>query len=336
MKNKTILITGGAGFIGTNIGNLALKRGYQVIIFDNYFREGVKNNAKLLKQWGAKIIKGDIRDTKALQKLPQIDAIINLAANSGVPLSIKDPLFDFSVNARGALNVLELARKRANIPVIFASTNKVYCDGVNNFETIEKKTRWVWKDKKFKGIKEDFPMDGIGKHPHSPYGCSKASADLYHQEYYHVYKVPTVVNRMGCVYGLWQKGAEEQGWMHWFIKAKKEGLPLNIYGDGKQVRDVVYGTDLAKLYLMQLENINKHKGQVYNIGGGVKNSISLLELINYLNCKGGKKLKLKYSDWRLADHKVYISDISKIKSNSSWQPTTSVWDGIDQIWESLG
>jgi len=335
MKFKRILIAGGAGFIGTNIAKLALEKNYQVIIFDNFFRKGVEDNAAYLKTLGAKIIKGDVRQPKELKTLPKIDAIINLAANSGVPLSIKKPLFDFKVNALGALNVLELARQRGKIPVIFASTNKVYSDAVNELTTKEEKTRYVWQNKNLKGIKEDFPMDGCGKNPHSPYGCSKAAADLYHQEYFHIYQVPTIINRMSCIYGFFQKGAEEQGWLYWFIKAKIKNHVLNIYGNGKQVRDVLFGSDLAKLYLEQLENIKKHQGQVYNIGGGMNNSVSLIEIIDYLNKKGGQKLKLKFLDWRPADHKIYISDITKITNQSSWQPTTSVWQGIDKVWQSL-
>lgn len=335
MKYKKILIAGGAGFIGTNIAEVALKRGHGVVVFDNFVRPGVEENVPYLAKFGAKIIRGDIRFTDDLARLPKIDAIINLAANPGIPWSMKWPLYDFSVNALGALHLLELARKRGNIPVLFASTNKVYSEEINEIPMVERKTRYVWKDKKFKGINEEFPMESAGKYPHSPYGCSKAAADLYHQEYFHIYGVPTVVNRMSCIYGLYQKGVEDQGWLWWFVKAKKKNLPLNIYGNGKQVRDALFGTDLAELYLEQLENIKKHQGQVYNVGGGPKNTVSLLEVIDYLNKKGGKKLKLKFFDWRPADHRIYISDISKVTSRSKWKPTTTVWQGIDKMWESM-
>lgn len=335
MKYKRILIAGGAGFIGTNIAEMALKRGQKVVIFDNFVRSGVEENAAYLKKLGAKVIRGDVRSSEDFQRLPKVDAIINLAANPGIPWSIKWPLYDFSVNALGALNLLELARRLGKIPVIFASTNKIYSDEVNQLPVAERKTRYIWKDKSLKGISERFAMDGKGQYPHSPYGCSKAAADLYHQEYFHIYGVPTVVNRMSCIYGLHQKGVEDQGWLWWFVQAKKKNLPLNIYGNGKQVRDALFGTDLAKLYLEELRDIKKHKGQVYNVGGGLKNSVSLLEVINYLDKKGGQKIKLKFFDWRVADHRIYISDIKKITSSSNWKPTTSPWEGIDKIWDSM-
>ncbi len=334
MKYKRILIAGGAGFIGTNLTEVATKRGHGVVVFDNFVRPGVEENLVHLKKFGAQVIRGDVRSFHDLSRLPKVDAIINVAANPGIPWSMKWPLYDFKVNAMGALNLLELARKRM-IPAIFASTNKIYSDEVNDFPLVEKKTRYVWKDKKFKGINEGFPMDSAGKHPHSPYGCSKATADLYHQEYFHIYGVPTVVNRMSCIYGLYQKGVEDQGWLWWFVEAKKKNKPLNIYGNGKQVRDALFGTDLAKLYIEELEDIKKHQGQVYNVGGGVKHTVSLIEVIEYLNKKGGKPLKLKFHGWRQADHKVYVSDITKVTSRTKWAPETSVWEGIDRMWDSI-
>lgn len=336
MRYKNILIAGGAGFIGTNIAEVARKKGHGVTVFDNFVRPGVEENVQHLERFGAKIVRGDVRFAGDLDRLPKVDAIINLAANPGIPWSMKWPLYDFSVNLQGALNLLELARKRGNIPVVLASTNKVYSEEVNEIPNIERRTRHIWKDKKFKGISEEFPMDSAGKYPHSPYGCSKAAADLYHQEYFHIYGVPTVVNRMSCIYGLYQKGVEDQGWLWWFVEAKKKNKPLNIYGDGKQVRDALFGTDLAELYVEELANIKKHQGQVYNVGGGMKHTVSLIEVIDYLNKKGGKKLKLKFFDWRKADHKIYISDITKATSRSNWKPTTTVWQGIDKMWNSMG
>lgn len=335
MKYKNILVAGGAGFIGTNIAEVARRRGHGVTVFDNFVRPGVEENAPYLEKFGARIVRGDVRSVEDLGRLPKVDAIINLAANPGIIWSMKWPLYDFNVNALGALNLLELARNRGGLPVIVASTNKVYSEEVNEIPLVERKTRYVWKDKNFKGIDEKFPMDSAGKYPHSPYGCSKATADLYHQEYFHIYGVPTVVNRMSCIYGLYQKGVEDQGWLWWFVEAKRKNKPLNIYGDGKQVRDALFGTDLAELYLEELENIKEHQGQVYNVGGGMRYTVSLLEVIDYLNQKGGKNLKLKFYPWRAADHRIYISDITKVTSHSNWKPTTTVWEGIDKMWDSL-
>lgn len=334
-KYKRILVAGGAGFIGTNIAEVATKKGHGVVVLDNFVRPGVEENIVHLNRFGAKIVRGDVRCPEDLDRLPRIDAIINLAANPGIPWSMKWPIYDFKINTLGALNLLELARKRGNIPVVYASTNKVYSEEINEIPIVERKTRYVWKNKAFKGVNEGFPMDSAGKYPHSPYGCSKAAADLYHQEYFHIYRVPTVVNRMSCIYGLYQKGVEDQGWLWWFVWAKKKNKPLNIYGDGKQVRDALFGTDLAELYIEELENIQKHQGQVYNVGGGRKYSVSLIEVIDYLNQKGGRSLRLKYHDWRPADHRIYISDITKVTSRTAWRPATSPWQGIDLMWNSI-
>lgn len=344
---KTIIITGGCGFIGTNISLEAKNRGYNVVAFDSLIRPHTEENAVILKKAKVEIIRGDIRNREDLARLPKIaDGIIHLAANPGIPWSIKWPMYDFRINALGTLNILEFARENLT-PVIYASTNKIYSEEINLIPVKEDSMRYNWDFKKInkkiireavlqgiteKGVNENFPMDSSGNFPHSPYGASKASGDLYCQEYYHIYGVPTVVNRMSCVYGLYQKGVEDQGWIDWFIQAKINNLPLNIYGNGKQVRDCVFGADIANLYLLELENINKIKGQVFNIGGGIKHTISLLETVEFLNNKADKKFKLKYKPWRLADQKIYINDISKIKKILNWEPKVSVLDGINEIW----
>lgn len=331
-----ILITGGVGFLGTNIATLALNQGHKVIAFDSLIRNGVETN--ILEHPNYTLIRGDIRNEEDFLRIPDVDGIINLAANPGVPWSIHNPIYDFNANAKGALNVLEFARTHGNIPVIQASTNKVYSEKINDIKIKEKKTRYVVSDKRFfNGISENFPIDGIGEFGHSPYGCSKYAADVYCQEYYQIFKTPTVVNRMSCIYGKYQHGVADQGWVAWFIIAKVLGRPLEIFGDGKQVRDVLYGEDVARLYLSQLENIEAHKGKVYNIGGGPKNTTSLLELIEILDntgINGNSKyppLKLEFKDWRPCDHKVYISDISKIEPY--WKPTTPFATGVMKTYE---
>lgn len=343
-----ILIAGGAGFIGTNIATKALKDGHKVIAFDNLKRRGVETN--ILKHKNYKFIHGDVRCKEDFNFIPKdIDGIINLAANPGIPWSIENPIYDFNSNCVGALNVLEFARHNGKIPVVFASTNKVYSDAVNKIKTVpytpldkksgklkrEDATRYVYEDKFWeRGIPEEFYMDGQGKFFHSPYGTSKASADLYHQEYFGAFGVPTVVNRMSCIYGKYQFGVADQGWVAWFMIAKVLGRPLTIYGDGLQVRDALYAEDLAELYLMELENINEHKGKVYNIGGGSSNTISLkeaIELINVLDQGEHKSFEIEYKDWRHADHKVYISDTTKI--SKYWQPKTNVFLGFSKTFE---
>jgi len=339
---KNVLVTGGCGFIGTNICEYFIKKGYKITAFDNLSRKGVYFNLEYLKKTYKdkfNFIWGDVRNSQDLDRLSGYDGIIHLAANPGIPRSIEQPIYDFEVNARGTLNVLEFSKNRGKIPIIFASTNKVYSDKVNEIALIEKEKRYVFAEGLFEkvyydgatdlGFSEEFPIDGCGLHPHSPYGCSKYAGDVYCQEYYHVFGVPTVINRMSCIYGRHQFGVSEQGWLAWFCIAKFLNKPLIIYGDGKQVRDSLYGEDLAELYEMELNNIDIHAGNVYNIGGGIENSVSLLETIEYLDSLEPKKDKLSYTfeDWRPADHKVYISDISKI--SYFWQPKTDVLNGIE-------
>lgn len=323
---KTILITGGAGFIGTNITEYFLKQGWKVIIFDNLSRKGVEKNIKELEN--CILIRGDVRCLEDFHKINEpINGIINLAANPGIPWSIENPIYDVQINLMGALNVLEFARQ-GKIPVIQASTNKIYSEEINQIAIKELPTRYQLMLEN--GISETFPMDGIGL-PHSPYGCSKAAADLYCQEYNVTFNVPTVICRMSCIYGKYQMGVEEQGWVTWFMYAKKHQLPLTIYGNGKQVRDLLYAEDLAKLYYLLITNINVHRGQVYNIGGGKDNTISLLELIDWIDKKQEPKLQLNLKNWRTADHKVYISDIRKI--SPYWKPKINLEEGLQRSWE---
>lgn len=346
---KVLVVTGGCGFIGTNISLLAKKKNYEVIAFDSFIRPHTEENAKILAEKGIRVIRGDVRNKHDLERLPKkVNGIIHLAANPGIPWSINWPEYDFTVNAMGTLNVLEFARQNDRVPVIFASTNKIYSEEINMIPVMEKKTRYEWNFKNIekkklrgaiiegiteKGVNESFPMDSSGKFPHSPYGVSKATGDLYCQEYFHIYGLPTVVNRMSCIYGLYQKGVEDQGWTDWFVRAKIFDTPLNIYGDGKQVRDGLFGSDVAEIYLLELENIGKAAGQVFNIGGGAKHTVSLLETIEYLNKKGGKPLKLNFKPWRPADQKIYITDITKVKKMLGWEPKTGIFSGLDQMWE---
>lgn len=328
-----ILIFGGSGFIGTNIALEAIKQGHSVVIFDSLIRKDSEEN---LYKADAQYIRGDIRNLEDFERIPKVDAIINLAANPGITWSIENPLYDFKVNALGALHILEYSRTHGKIPVIFASTNKIYSEEINELDLFEKDTRYEWFDNDYKGIPEDFPMDSRGKYPHSPYGCSKASADLYHQEYYHIYGVPTVINRMSCIYGFYQKGVSEQGWIDHFVKVIEKGDgKLDIYGDGKQVRDMLFGTDVAKLYLKELDQIDITKGQVFNVGGGIENTISLNESISYIEEITGKKATLTHHDWRPADQKIYISDITKVEKVLGWKPTISPQEGIKLMWEAI-
>jgi len=342
-KMGKVLCTGGCGFIGTNMCEVLVDRGYEVVALDNLSRRGVHKNKEYLEKMYKdkfKFVWGDVRNTEDLDReiKDEIGAIVHLAANPGIPRSIVNPIYDFKENALGTLNMLEFARTRQVKAFIYASTNKVYSDGVNQIALIERKKRYdiaaglfekvYFEGATEKGFTEDFAIDGVGAFPHSPYGCSKYVGDIYCQEYYHGFKVPTVVNRMSCIYGKYQHGVEDQGWLSWFCLAKIQNKPLNIFGNGKQVRDCLFGRDVAELYEEEIRNIDTNAGQVYNVGGGIHNSVSLLQVIDHLNFKDGRKLDLEFKDWRLADHKLYISDISKLEARG-WKPKTSIWDGID-------
>lgn len=327
---KHIAILGGCGFIGTNIALEAINRGYKVTIFDSLIRKDSEEN---LYKTGATYLRGDVRSQDDLDRLPpDISHIINLAANPGIPWSIQWPRYDFEVNAGGAVNVLEYAREHGNIPVIFASTNKCYSNEVNELPMEEGLTRYVWADRKYQGIPETFGVDGRGMYSHSPYGVSKIAADLYHQEYYQAYNLPVIINRMSCIYGYYQKGVADQGWADHFVKTIVKGDgKLDIFGNGKQVRDMLFGSDVAKLYLEEVEKVYELAGSVFNVGGGMKYNVSLLEAVNFICETTGKKAQLKHHNERHADQRIYISDIRKVTHTLDWEPTTSPFEGLQKM-----
>lgn len=341
-----LLITGGAGFIGTNISLEAKNRGYEVTVFDSLIRKGVESNIPVLEKHGVKIFRGDIRNQADFERLEgAFDGIIHLAGNPGIPWSIAHPLYDFQVNALGTINILEYARSHGNLPFLFASTNKTYSDFINEFPYKKEGYRYVWDFPNFpmlvdtkgiseRGINEQFPTDGFGKYPHSPYGASKLAADTYCQEYFHTYGLPVVINRMSCIYGYFQQGVADQGWIDHFVRTIAFGDgKIDIFGDGLQVRDMLFGTDVAKLYLDELEAIDRVKGSIFNVGGGSANTLSLLESIDIIERLTNKKAHIEVHDWRHADQKVYISDTTKVQISLGWQPTISPKEGIKLMYE---
>lgn len=335
MSKETLLVTGGSGFLGTNICIEAVNRGYDVISMDSFVRKGSDRNAHILyKRYGVKSVHGETRLAEDWNALPNVDAVIHLAGQPGIPASLSNPRMDFAVNALGTLNGLEYARGRGKIPFIYASTNKIYSDAINELPLIEGPSRYIYADRK--GIKEDFPMDSAGEHPHSPYGVSKAAADLLTQEYFHAFGVPTVSFRMSCIYGLYQNGVSEQGWTDYFVRQRVLGdNNLIFYGNGKQVRDCLYGDDAADAYLTALKQIDKTQGKVFNLGGGAFNS-SLLEWVDilegYPNAQGSMEpMNISYEDWRLADHRVYVSDTTKFQKTTGWKPKVGIREGIDRM-----
>jgi len=330
MLNK-FLVIGGAGFIGVNLTDYLLQNNAEVIIFDNLSRKGTVENIKWLSQKhkGKKleIVVGDIRldKQKLLKAIEQVDAVYHLAAQVAVTYSVKDPYEDFTINALGTFNVLEAIRRAKNNPIlIFSSTNKVY-GGMEDIEIAEDEKRYSYKDLP-RGIPENRLLDF-----HSPYGCSKGTADQYVRDYARIYGLRTVVFRQSCIYGKRQFGIEDQGWVAWFTIASALNRPITIYGDGKQIRDVLYVEDLVQAFITATKMIDQTAGKIYNIGGGPENTMSLLELLGYLKKLLSKEIKYDFSDWRPGDQPVYVSDIRKAKKEFGWQPEISVKAGVKRL-----
>jgi CDP-paratose 2-epimerase len=331
-----ILVTGGAGFIGSHVAEYYAKKGDEVIVVDNLARVKILRkvigdpyyNWNYLKQYkNVRLVNIDIRSFDELKGVAEdIDTIIHTAAQVAVTTSIIDPRTDFEINALGTFNVLEVARLK-DASLIFTSTNKVYGENVNKIPIIEKETRYEYADPNFKeGIPETFSIDLAG---HSPYGCSKLAADIYVQDYAHTYGLKTGVFRMSCIYGERQFGVEDQGWVSWFIIANLTNRPITIYGNGKQVRDVLYVEDLVDAFDKFLNSNLKH--EVFNIGGGPKNTLSLLELLEMLKKMSNMNPKISFTEWRSADQKVYISNINKVKELLNWEPRTSPENGVKRL-----
>jgi len=329
-----ILITGGAGFVGCNLANYFLSKGHEVTVFDNLSRNGTEKNLEWLKsdhKTGFEFIKDDIRNFDSMVKaVEDKDFIFHTAGQVAVTTSVKNPREDFEINALGTFNVLDAARKTNSDPIIvFTSTNKVYGNNVNKIPLTEKATRHEFADLKYKnGVPEDFFTDAD---EHTPYGSSKYAADIYVRDFFTIYGLRTVTFRMSCTYGIRQFGNEDQGWVAHFIISSFFNKPLVVYGDGKQVRDVLFIDDLVRAFELACQNIDKTKGRAYNIGGGIKNTISLIELLNLL--KGfGLNPEYTFDDWRPADQKVYISDVKKA-AEFGWEPKTSPEEGVKKLLE---
>lgn len=330
---KQYLITGGAGFIGSNYVQRLLKRGEKVIIYDNFVRAGAPRNLEWLKkEFGEsafEVIVGDVRDAARIAEASKsADVIVHLASQVAVTTSVINPREDFEINALGTFNVLEAARLSGKKPiVIYSSTNKVY-GGMDDVEVVEDATRWHYKDLPF-GASEEQALDF-----HSPYGCSKGTGDQYVRDYYRIYDIPTVVLRQSCIYGPRQFGVEDQGWLAWMLIAAVTGKQITIYGDGKQVRDVLHVEDLLNAYDLAIEKIEIAKGQVYNMGGGTSNVLAIWsEFGPIIERLLGKKLDVKRGDWRPGDQKVFYADYRKAERELGWKPQISLEEGIERLFQ---
>lgn len=324
------LITGGAGFIGTNLTRRLLLEKQKVTIFDNFSRFGARDNARRLQdefRINLNIVYGDVCNFSSIKKeVKDKEVIFHLAGQVAVTTSVTDPRNDFNNNLIGSFNVLEAARIYGSKPIIIdSSTNKVY--GETGERTKEAKTRYIDAAHK-NGIDERQPLDF-----YSPYGCSKGAADSYIHDYYRIYGLPTVIFRQSCIYGKYQYGIEDQGWLAYFVICALKGKPITLYGAGKQVRDVLYVDDLIDAYLRAVKEIDKVKGEIFNIGGGVSNTISLFEAVQKIEKIVKKKITLKYGLPRPGDQRVYISNIKKAKELLKWQPKIDLDRGLEKLYD---
>ena len=331
MERTRVLVTGGAGFIGSNLVAYLVARGHDVVVYDNLSRCGAQRNlAWLRRTYGPgsfRLVTADVADFDALRAAARgAQRIYHLAGQVAVTTSIGDPRRDFFDNALGTLNALEAARQAGSDPIfLYASTNKVY-GGLEDVNILEGASRLRFADLPF-GIPETWPLDF-----HSPYGCSKGAGDQYTRDYARIYGLRTVVARQSCIYGYRQHGVEDQGWMAWFAKAALTGGSVTIFGSGKQVRDVLFIDDLLEFYEAAVKNIEVTKGQVFNVGGGPENTLSVwAEFGALLEETLKQRIAVTYKDPRPGDQAVYISDIRKAGQWLGWRPRVSVQDGIARL-----
>jgi len=329
------LITGGAGFIGTNLAARLLASGQPVLVFDDLSRPGVERNLAWLRETHGERLRveiADVRDPLALKTaVRSASMVFHLAAQVAVTTSLQDPRGDCEINIGGTLNVLEAIRAVAEPPpLIFTSTNKVY-GALSDLSLHKSQSRYQPLEPTLRsGIGEERPLDF-----HSPYGCSKGAADQYVLDYARTFGIPAIVFRMSCIYGLHQQGNEDQGWVAHFLIRAIEGAPIALYGDGMQVRDLLFVEDLVDALLLAQANSHTLSGQAYNIGGGLGNTVSLLELIDLIASLQENKPEIRMNDWRPGDQRYYVSDTSKFKAATGWAPKVSVREGVERLYEWL-
>jgi CDP-paratose 2-epimerase len=326
-----ILVTGGCGFIGSNLMDRLLTRGQHAVAFDNMSRPGAERNAEWLRaKFGSRfrLIRGDVRDPYAVKEVVKKASVIyHLAGQVALTVSFLQPALDFESNALGTLNILEAARTSRWDPVlIYPSTNRVY-GRMDNVEVVEKPSRYEYRDL-FEGVSETQTLDFD-----SPYSLSKGMADQYVCQYNRIFGLRTVVFRQSTVYGYRQFGDEDQGWLAWFIIAALTGRPMTIYGDGKQVRDVIFISDLLDAFDSAIARVDQVAGEVYNLGGGLTNSLSIwYEFGPILEELCGRRIPVRYSAWRPGDQRVCIFDISKARRELGWSPKVDLKTGINELY----
>lgn len=326
---SSILITGGAGFIGVNSARYFASKGWSVTVLDNLSRRGTEDNLRWLQaQASVRFERADIRDGAHVERIVgsiRPDVVLHLAAQVAVTTSVTDPREDFEINALGTFNVLEALRKQSPESFfIYASTNKVY-GKMDDVAVVERNGRYEYRDLAA-GADERQHLDF-----HSPYGCSKGVADQYTIDYSRIYGLRTVAFRQSCIYGTRQFGIEDQGWVAWFTIAAVLGKKITIYGDGKQIRDVLHVDDLVRAYEAAATHQDQAIGQAFNVGGGSGNTMSLLELLAYLQEELRIDIPLQWDKWRPGDQPVFVCDIRKAQERLGWQPEISVRQGVKNL-----
>jgi CDP-paratose 2-epimerase len=330
------LITGGAGFVGANLAHRLLTQKQPVLILDNLSRAGVERNLAWLRELhpeGLEIVIADVRDADAVARaVARVRRVFHFAAQVAVTTSLVDPREDFDINARGTLNVLEAIRAQPQPPsIVMTSTNKVY-GGLDDIALELRGRRYapVAPEIAAHGVSETRPLDF-----HSPYGCSKGTADQYVHDYARSYGLKTVVFRMSCIYGQRQFGTEDQGWVAHFLLRALDGAPITLFGDGRQVRDILYVDDLVEAFMLADRHVDRLSGQAFNIGGGPGNVISLLELLDRIEALDGTRPQTDFQDWRTGDQRYYVSDTRSFQRATGWQPRVSAAQGIERLYRWL-
>ena len=326
---NSILITGGAGFIGVHSAQYFHNSGWAVSVLDNLSRRGTPENLAWLQTTvPVRFIQADVRDNDSMDRVVselQPDLLLHLAGQVAVTTSVTDPRTDFEINALGTFNMLEAVRRKS--PKTFfinASTNKVY-GRMENLDIVERNGRYEYAALPG-GVSEERALDF-----HSPYGCSKGTGDQYTIDYSRIYGLKTITLRQSCIYGTRQFGIEDQGWVAWFVIASVLGKPITIFGDGKQVRDVLYVNDLVQAYEAAWAHRAEASGQAFNIGGGPASAISLRELINQLESICGNKIPLNWSEWRPGDQPVFVCNVTKAKKVLGWRPLIGFGEGLRKL-----
>ena len=335
MSARRALVTGGAGFVGTNLVSRLVEDGVDVVVLDNLSRPGVRHNLRWLQSTYGRHLRvdvGDVRDRLTLRRaLAGVTEIYHLAAQVAVTTSLDDPVDDFGVNAEGTLNLLEEARLLSEPPfLLFTSTNKVY-GSLPDLELERNGPRWEPADRTLRerGLNEARPLDFC-----TPYGCSKGAADQYVLDYAKSYGIPSVVFRMSCIYGPHQHGTEDQGWVAHFAIRALERRPITLYGDGAQVRDILFVEDLVEGMQLAREQNGRLAGRAFNIGGGPDNAVSLLEVVETL-ARLGSPTKVAYAPERRGDQRYYVADTSRFAEATGWRPQVEAGEGIERLYRWL-